>query len=343
LSASATARTEEAAQTAREDRAIQVADPRAALAELAGSTQPYLIGVRHHSPALAAVVPALLDAAGVDVLCIEMPTDFQSWLPHLSHPQTVAPVALAGAAQDGHLGFYPFADFSPELAALRWARERGVEVLCCDLSLSDPGWSAGDHDEAGERARPDAVASPTFSGALSEAGTGRDGDDLWDRAVEVLAPGCPPEAVRRAALGVGWALRQDAGNGAGVPAVDLAREAQMRHVIGLAGEGGKRRVAAVIGSFHAPAMLVGDGAAEAGTEAQASVDQTPAIIASLVPYAYDLLDSRSGYPAGIRDPLWQQAVFAAGGDGRRPGPAARIARTRPRRTARSRDHCARPG
>ena len=35
---------------------------------------------------------------------------------------------------------------------------------------------------------------------------------------------------------------------------------------------------------------------------------------SLVPYAFDLLDSRSGYPAGIRDPRWQQAVFTAAGD-----------------------------
>ncbi|WP_328808287.1 DUF5682 family protein [Nonomuraea antri] len=36
-------------------------------------------------------------------------------------------------------------------------------------------------------------------------------------------------------------------------------------------------------------------------------------VTSLVPYAFDLLDSRSGYPAGIRDPRWQQAVFEAGG------------------------------
>ncbi|MEU8382422.1 DUF5682 family protein [Streptosporangium sp. NPDC048865] len=40
----------------------------------------------------------------------------------------------------------------------------------------------------------------------------------------------------------------------------------------------------------------------------------PPATTSLVPYAFDLLDSRSGYPAGIRDPRWQQAVLTAGGD-----------------------------
>jgi hypothetical protein len=32
-----------------------------------------------------------------------------------------------------------------------------------------------------------------------------------------------------------------------------------------------------------------------------------------VPYAFGLLDARSGYPAGIRDPRWQQSVVQAGG------------------------------
>ena len=68
------------------------------------------------------------------------------------------------------------------------------------------------------------------------------------------APGCPPEAVRRAALGVGWAMRTDSASRDGVPARDLARERHMRRVLAEAGADG-RRVAAVIGAFHAPALL----------------------------------------------------------------------------------------
>ncbi|WP_017237586.1 DUF5682 family protein [Streptomyces sp. SS] len=356
-------------------------DPRSAVDALAASRAPYLLGVRHHSPALAAVVPALLDEARAQVVCVELPADFQPWLGHLADPETVAPVALAGAGDGGRLSFYPFADFSPELAAVRWARAHGAEVVCCDLPLTDPGWSlpGTGPDEGPDDA--DAPADPrdtsadagrarrSFADALTAAGTGRDGDDLWDRAVEVLAPGCSPEAVRRAALGVGWALRADAA----VPATDLAREARMRQVLAEAAAGG-RRVAAVIGAFHAPALLTaadpapGTEPATAGAEASpdglsdttsgtdAPVTGRPttdspapngpatggpgparrgrgaaaapeAAVTSFVPYSYDLLDSRSGYPAGIRDPLWQQAVLAAAGDPERIREAAAAAVT----------------
>ncbi|SFY43812.1 Uncharacterized protein, contains a von Willebrand factor type A (vWA) domain [Streptomyces atratus] len=362
---------------------------------LAVSRVPYLLGVRHHSPALAAVVPALLEEARAEVVCVELPTDFQPWLEHLADPETVTPVALAGAGEGGRLSFYPFADFSPELAAVRWARNRGVEVVCCDLPLGDPRWSAGAlgpvrEREGSEAVRPEADAplgatgaldagpgaSPdpapgdgttrvrrSYAEALAAAGTGRDGDDLWDRAVEVLAPGCAPDAVRRAALGVGWALRADAA----VPAADLAREERMRQVIASASADG-RRVAAVIGAFHAPALIASteaDAGAEAGagtagvsgatgraavpseaaprgagprtwgsgTDAagvwaagRAGEDGAAATegsaVTSLVPYSFDLLDSRSGYPAGIRDPLWQQAVLTAAGDPERIREAA---------------------
>lgn len=288
---------------------MTVPDPRSAVDALAASRAPYLLGVRHHSPALAAVVPALLDAADAEVVCVELPADFQAWLGHLADPETVAPVALAGTGEGGRLAFYPFADFSPELAAVRWARARGAEVVCCDLPLGDPGWSA-EREPAG----PAGARRRLFAEALTAAGTGRDGDDLWDRAVEVLAPGCAPEAVRRAALGVGWALRADAE----VPATDLAREARMRRVIAEAGAGG-RRVAAVIGAFHAPALLTEDPEKDPAAPGR-DVLPGPAVeaageatVTSFVPYSFDLLDARSGYPAGIRDPRWQQAVFEAGG------------------------------
>ncbi|WP_405651547.1 vWA domain-containing protein [Streptomyces sp. NBC_00019] len=310
-------------------------EPRAALAALADSVVPYLLGVRHHSPALAAAVPALLDASGAEVVCVELPTDFQPWLTHLGAPGTLAPVALAGAGEGDRLGFYPFADFSPELAAVRWARERGAEVVCCDLPMSDPRWSA----EAGDTRVPAAEAPTAFAAALTAAGTGRDGDDMWDRSVEVLAPGCAPDAVRRAALGVGWALRRDAESAGGVPAVDLAREAHMREAIARAAAGG-RRVAAVVGAFHAPALAEG---AATPAAAPVSVGERPAVVTSLVPYAFDLLDSRSGYPAGIRDPRWQQAVFTAGGDPERLHEAAARATTDVCRELRAAGHVAGTG
>ena len=95
------------------------------LERLADSRHPFLIGVRHHSPACAVRMPEWLESFKPEVILLELPPEFANWLSWLSHPETKAPVALAGADATDRLFFYPFADFSPELVALRWARERG--------------------------------------------------------------------------------------------------------------------------------------------------------------------------------------------------------------------------
>ncbi|MBT3154325.1 VWA domain-containing protein [Streptomyces sp. CHD11] len=261
----------------------------------ADRTRPYLIGVRHHSPALAVAVPRLLDAADAEVVCVELPADFQPWLPYLADPRTTAPVALTGAHEDGRLHFYPLADFSPELAAIRWARERGAEAICCDLPLADPVRTAG----------------PAAGAATGGNGNGVDTDALWERTVEASAPGSTPEAVRRAALGFGRLLRADVRARGGLTAVDLAREAYMRRVVASFAQ---RRVAAVTGAFHTPALADGEERDDTGEPAAPVGGAGPAVVTSLVPYAAALLDPRSGYPAGVRDPRWQQAVLEAGGD-----------------------------
>ncbi|MFF6814041.1 DUF5682 family protein [Streptomyces sp. NPDC012403] len=282
--------------------------PDEALAALTGPSAPYLVGVRHHAPSLAAAVPALLDEAEPEVLLVELPAEMQQWLPWLGHEETRAPVALAaapGEGGDGGPAFYPFADFSPELAAVRWAARHGVPVVACDLPLADRAWSGG-RREAGPRA-----AGPGLATALRTRLTGRPGDDLWDRLVEATAPGSPPEALRRAALLTGWALREDAVASGGVPELDLRRERWMRARLAEATARGER-AAVVVGAFHAPALVRQDAGEEDGTTP--ADPQRPVWNTSLIPYTYALLDERSGYPAGIRDPEWQDMVLRAAGD-----------------------------
>ncbi|WYB33208.1 DUF5682 family protein [Streptomyces sp. SM1P] len=320
----------------------------AAVAALAaaGPGAPFLIGVRHHAPSLAAALPALLDAADPDVLLVELPAEFQPWLGWLAHEETEAPVALAAVPAAGPAGergpaFYPFADFSPELVALRWAARNGVPAVACDLPLADRAWAEG--RDGAPAPVPGAASAPVpgeghgLSAALRSRLTGREGDDLWDRLVEAQAPGSTPEALRRAALLTGWALRHEAEARGGVHGTDLVREACMRgHVAEALANG--RRPAVVVGAFHTPALLRSgagaDGTActavaaaeKAGSPGPSSVPEpsagghadgvagAAACTVSLIPYTYPLLDSRSGYPAGIRDPEWQHTVLEAAGD-----------------------------
>ncbi|MFD9189280.1 DUF5682 family protein [Streptomyces phaeochromogenes] len=347
--------------------------PDEAVAALTDPAAPYLIGVRHHAPSLAAAVPALLDAAKPDVLLVELPDEMQEWLPWLGHEETRAPVALAAAPRDGGGGrgpaFYPFADFSPELAAVRWAARHDVPVIACDLPLADRAWSTERHASAGPDDGTDRGSAPESPGpttdptsaqppsapgspdspstqtpasdrsttgetptapdpvgvhetsrrtglatALRARLTGRAGDDLWDRLVEATAPGSPPEALRRAALLTGWALREDAAASGGVPDLDLRREEWMRARLAAATANGER-AAVLVGAFHAPALTSPGTPAEVQSPAPVGPDaEAPAWTTSLIPYTYALLDERSGYPAGIRDPEWQHLVLGAAGD-----------------------------
>ncbi|WP_433700580.1 DUF5682 family protein [Nocardiopsis sp. CA-288880] len=304
---------------------------------LAACTDPLLIGVRHHSPVLAAAVPALLDAADPDAVLVELPLEAGPWLEWLGHPDTVAPVALVlGDAGRGEHSYYPFADFSPELAAVRWARARGVPVHAVDLPAS---LAVVDDGGAGP------AEGPAPDRALLRAAGVEDGEELWDRLVEARSYGAAPERVRRAALALGWAHRAAALRAGGVGARDRARETWMRRRIG---EIGAARPVAVVGAFHAAALLPphalpaavrppgeGDPGGAPDTAAAAFLrgpepEGLPAtggiavpvpgeqpgegVSTALIPYTFALLDSRSGYPAGIRDPEWQQDVHAAGGD-----------------------------
>ncbi|MFE5682905.1 DUF5682 family protein [Streptomyces sp. NPDC056512] len=360
-------------------------DAGAAVDALTDPDGPYLIGVRHHAPSLAAVVPRLLDEAAPDVLLVELPSETQELLPWLAHEETVAPVALAavldGEAESGP-AFYPFADFSPELAALRWAARNRVPVLACDLPLAERAWREPRVARPAEQASAPAGRRRSLHDAVRGQLTGRDGDDLWDRLVEAPAPGATPQALRRAALLTGWALRRDAQDGPGIDPLDLAREKWMLARLREAARGG-RRVAAVIGAFHAPALSAGalrdkeqgesvagssagvlggpvaepsagapaespetrpgavpPAAATPSVESQVGVPAPPSVqsqarvpaephaeapagatppaaatcAVSLIPYTYALLDARSGYPAGIRDPEWQHQVLESAGD-----------------------------
>jgi len=150
------------------DLAVDAAgDAAAAVEALAACTRPFLIGVRHHSPLLAAAVPALLDAAAPELLLVELPPELEPWIGWLGDPATVAPIALAVAGRNGNwLGFYPFADFSPELAAIRWAVSRGVPVRAIDLPATA---TARLDTEAAARALVELAADPELRKRLGQA------------------------------------------------------------------------------------------------------------------------------------------------------------------------------
>lgn len=268
----------------------------------------HLIGVRHHSPTLARVMPQLLAAAAPDAIVIELPPEAQEWLEWIAHPEAAAPLAFAVSVPGGGLSFYPFADFSPELVALRWARQAGVPVLCGDLSVTARATGEEPPETADGQDRLDLLVR------LAAVARADRGDETWDRLVEVPGTGAAPEAVRRSGLAFGWVHRF----GESIDAHTNAREATMRQTIRHAIEQHGARICAVTGAFHSPALTQARVANEADADRELLAQWTSGEgVPALVAYGTAQLDTRSGYPSGIRDPQWQQQVLLHGGDATR--------------------------
>ena len=111
------------------------------------AAQVVLLGVRHHGPGSARAVAAALAAFEPDRILIEGPADADPLIPLAGVDAMEPPVALlAYREQDPKVSaFWPFAAFSPEWTALRYAAAHGIEAGFCDLpaavSLAQDGVS----------------------------------------------------------------------------------------------------------------------------------------------------------------------------------------------------------
>lgn len=254
-------------------------DPTALVDALAASSTHTLFGVRHHSPACARAVVAAAEELQPTAIAVELPADLADMVPWLWHEETKAPIALAMSEQElgaAHMAFYPFADFSPELAIIRWAGRRGVPIHCIDLPVG---------------ARFEVTTSDSDEGSIDVSGLV--GQESWDTQVEARAIGEPWRNVQRAALAVGVGARY------ATPTIDdftAAREAYMRASLAKLGE----NTLVVVGSFHCAGLLDGD---------TNFAPKARPVVSSIVRYSFAQLDSRSGYASGIRDPQWQQGML----------------------------------
>ncbi|MEU3353353.1 DUF5682 family protein [Streptomyces sp. NPDC037389] len=152
----------------------------------AAPAAPVLLGVRHHGPGSARAVRAALDRCRPTAVLIEGPPEADALVPLAAEEDMRPPVALLAhvAGEPGRAAFWPFAGFSPEWAALRWALAHDVPVRFIDLPAAHtlalggaetepgpgPGRAPGAGVGPGVGTRPGAGAPPG-TGA-TPAGTG---------------------------------------------------------------------------------------------------------------------------------------------------------------------------
>ncbi len=264
----------------------------------------HVLGVRHHGPGSARSVRRALEAIAPDAVLVEGPPDADPLIPLLVHADMAPPVALLVYRPDEPRDsvFYPFAEFSPEWQALRFAIDRGITARFIDLS---PG------HQLGQPTDPDAPPTPPRRppdplGMLAEAAGFDDGERWWEFVVEGRRDG---DDLFAAILDAMAAVRRSL-----PPETDLRerrREAHMRRAIRAAQDEGHRSIAVICGAWHAPALAVDSWPAPADDDSLLASLPHSKVAATWVPWTYGRLSRDSGYGAGIESPGWYDHLWTA--------------------------------
>lgn len=279
-------------------------------------------GIRHHGPGSAASLVAALDALDPAAVLIEGAPEAEPLVPYVAAPGMMPPLAilLYDADNPANALFAPFAEFSPEWRAMRWALARGRPVRLIDWPAAtalavaaQPAEVALEPvgDEAGESAddSPPLIKSRGDPLDLLAAIAGHeDGEAWWNALVESRGGGAEVFAAIETAM---TALRQtpEAEHMWGRRERDRERwrEAHMRLAIARAAKEIEGDIAVVVGAWHVPALR--------GKVSQAEDRQTVKglprvkIEATWVPWTDTRLAMASGYGAGVASPGWYRHLW----------------------------------
>ncbi|UJW28260.1 DUF5682 family protein [Saccharothrix sp. AJ9571] len=259
----------------------------------------HLLGIRHHGPGSARAVRTELAELAPDVVLIEGPPEADALVPlvHDLRP----PVALLAYATDdvSRAAFWPFALFSPEWQALRYAVDHEVPVRFCDLPAAFQFAEPDDRGGAGRSADPLA--------RLAALAGYDDPERWWDDKIEHWRTGVSPFEVIAEAMTV---LREHEPE---APLREQRREAYMRTVLRRTIKQGYERIAVICGAWHVPALA---SPLPPANRDQAVLKGLPKrkVACTWVPWTHGRLAGASGYGAGIQSPGWYHHLFTTDDD-----------------------------
>lgn len=291
----------------------------------------HAFGVRHHGPGGARSLLRALDALDPEMVLVEGPAEATPMLTYAQDAGMVPPVALLtyAEARPKHAVFHPFAEWSPEWQAIRWALARDRPVRLIDLPATHGLAEAIAHEDAQKESPPEedlkADAETTSAadgqeddetaalvradpiGALARIAGYADGESWWSQLVEEHAQA--PEVFGAIELAM-TALREVAGEDEDPR--ELRREAHMRLACGKALKDTEGPVAAVVGAWHVPALR---------SRAKATADRAllkglpkTKVTVTWVPWTHTRLARASGYGAGVTAPGWYDHLWRAKGE-----------------------------
>jgi hypothetical protein len=297
-----------------------------------------IFGIRHHGCGSARSVRRALGKVRPDIVLIEGAPEANEIIPLIAHPEIKPPVAILIYSPDDpkNAVYYPFAEFSPEWQAMKFALETNTPVRFIDLpqsrQLGFTGQQAEDNEQSPDR--EESLTGQSENGQCetdlppenqseipnpksrirndplqfaAEAAGFSDGEIWWENLVETR--GVEQEELFDGILELMSGLRAEAEKEAAdfEAERDSRREAFMREEIRRAQTEGFKNIAVVCGAWHAPALAD----LEKDKEDRKKFENLPKtkLAATWIPYTYNRLATASGYGAGITSPEFYHQIW----------------------------------
>ncbi len=309
-------------------------------------------GIRHHGPGSARAVVQELDRQQPDILLVEGPPEADDLVRWVGDRGLEPPVALLGYATDDprRAAFWPFAVFSPEWQAIRWAVGHGVPVRFFDLpyayrltagrrlSIKPPSSSPASAPPppsaaSGPPPPSPAGAPPSASGpSVPDAAPATPGADepATPGADEPATPLRPVDPIGELAAAAGYddpeRWWEDVVEHRGMPAFEAVaeamaaiREASPEDPEDLVREAYMRTVLREVRRSSGNIAVVCGAWHVPALARKVAVKDDAALLKgrrkarvafTWVPWTYGRLASWSGYGAGVRSPGWYHHLFS---------------------------------
>lgn len=291
----------------------------------------YFFPIRHHSPVCAFHLKKAIEAFSPDCLLIEGPENAEEMIPVLNHEDTKAPIALYYFYKDkkGLLGekgeaykcYYPFLDCSPELLALREAKEKKIPARFIDLPYGEillgTQESRGIRTEGEKQTYNDdyLLGRSKYIERLCEKTGLRSFEEIWEKFFEIGGLFLSTEDFVRQ-MTVYCALSREH-----TPMEELKedgcllRERYMAWRIAKASEK-YRRILAVTGGFHTEGLkklLKKQGGSLVYTGEEVKLHNFSGDEQGVYPLAYSMeaADALNGYASGMQSPGFYHQVWTS--------------------------------
>lgn len=277
----------------------------------------HILGIRHHGVGSAIKVQERLQELDVDFIFIEGPPEITEAIQVIGHEELIPPAAIMIYDEKNPLisSFYPFAEFSPEYVAAKFAKKRNIPLQAMDLPAATSyriqelararkaKLNEDAEQEIDENPIKEVIGDPMD--VLAQIEGFKDGEAFWEYHFEQSNDSSASEHFEAVML-VMKSLR-DSGQKSHLEEENIVREAYMRKMISEKQNEMFQNIVVICGAWHAPALIDLDAHAKTDVKILKKLPKSKAkIAASWIPWTNSRLSYFSGYGAGLLSPGWYE-------------------------------------